>query len=166
MTVADVRVAVPATPGVEAGMVTLQETEVPNRQLDIIIGQPEARAIMAAWSGVVAARPSTWDLLVSTIGILDGRLERAVITAADSEGHFFAVIELERDGARSSLAARPSDALSLALRAPGSEIYVHEDVLATLGTDGEEPAHGSLDPLGNGPAGSGGPASTGLAGQE
>ena len=58
-------------------MVTLQEPEAPYRAVPIVIGQPEARAIQAAWTGQVQRRPSTWDLFVSAIGLLDARLDDA-----------------------------------------------------------------------------------------
>jgi hypothetical protein len=133
VSVSDVRTAVPATPGVESGAVTLNEDETPYRAITMFIGQHEARAIHSAWSGQGARRPSTWDLFVSTIGLLDARLDRAVITAVEEARHFFANIELERDGERRVLPARPSDAIALALRAFGAEIYVAEQVFVDLG---------------------------------
>jgi bifunctional DNase/RNase len=138
VSVSDVRTAVPTTPGVEAGMVTLREDDAPYRAVPIVIGQPEARAIQAAWSGQIAARPSTWDLLIATVVALDGRLDRAVITAVEERRHFFATIEVVRGEERQVLSARPSDAVALALRALGSEIYVAEQVMVDLGL-GEPP---------------------------
>ncbi len=139
VSVSDVRTAVPASPGTEAGLVTLREDDSPYRAVPIVIGQPEARAIQVAWSGQVPRRPSTWDLFVSAMGLLDGRLDRAVITAVEEGRHFFANIEFERDGQRRVLSARPSDAIALALRAYGAEIFVSEQVLVDLGL-GEPPA--------------------------
>ena len=129
----DVRTAVPTTPGVEAGMVTLQENDAPYRAVPIVIGQPEARAIQAAWTGQVQRRPSTWDLFISAVGMLDARLDRAVITAVEEGRHFYANVEFERDGERRVLSARPSDAIALALRSYGAEIYVAEQVMLDLG---------------------------------
>ena len=51
--VAEVNVAVPAGPGVEAGMVLLAEVDEPFRRLRIVIGKPEAKAIQAAWNGAI-----------------------------------------------------------------------------------------------------------------
>lgn len=133
VSVSDVRTAVPATPGVEAGMVTLREDADPYRAVQIVIGQPEARAIQAAWTGQIGRRPSTWDLFVSAVGVLDARLDRAVITAVEEGRHFYANVEFERDGERRVLSARPSDAIALALRSYGAEIYVAEQVLVDLG---------------------------------
>jgi bifunctional DNase/RNase len=143
VSVSDVRVAVASTPGVEAGMVTLREDHPPYRALSIVIGQPEARAIQSAWSGQEAKRPSTWDLFVSAVGLLDGRLERAVITAVEERRHYFAHVEFavggDPESPRRVLAARPSDALALALRSFGAEIYAAEQVFVDLGL-GEPPA--------------------------
>lgn len=133
VSVSDVRTAVPTTPGVEAGMVTLREEATPYRAVPIVIGQPEARAIQVAWSGQVAQRPSTWDLFISAVALLDARLDRAIITAVEERRHFYATIEFDRDGDRRVLSARPSDAIALALRAFGAEIYVAEQVMLDLG---------------------------------
>ena len=119
-------------------MVTLREDDPPHRMVPIVIGQPEARAIQSAWTGVTQRRPSTWDLFVSAVAILDGRLDRAVITAVEENRHFYANIEIERDGERRVLAARPSDAIALALRAYGAEIFVADQVMRDLGL-GEPP---------------------------
>jgi bifunctional DNase/RNase len=136
VSVSEVRLAVPTTTGVEAGMVTLREDEPPYRAVSIIVGQPEARAIQAAWAGQVALRPSTWDLMVSAIAVLEGRLERAVVTAVEERRHFYADVVLEHDGQRKVLPARPSDAIALALRSFGTPLFVAEPVFAALGLDG------------------------------
>jgi bifunctional DNase/RNase len=129
----NVRVAVAVGPGVEAGTMTLREEAPPHRSLSIVIGQPEARAILSAWTGTAPSRPSTWDLFVAALAVLEGRLDRAVITAVEEQRHFFAAIELEHDCERRVVAARPSDAVALALRAYGAEIFVAEGVMAEAG---------------------------------
>jgi hypothetical protein len=129
----NVRSAVATGPGVEAGTMTLREEAPPHRCLSVIIGQPEARAILAAWTGTAPSRPSTWDLFVSAVAILEGRLDRVVITAVEEQRHYFATIELEHDGQRRVLSARPSDAVALALRAFGAEMFVAEQVMAEMG---------------------------------
>jgi bifunctional DNase/RNase len=136
--VSEVRTAVPASPGVEAGMVTLREEEPPHRSFQIIMGQPEARAIQAAWTGQVARRPSTWDLFISVVGLFEARLVRAVITAVEESRHFYADVQFERDGEERVVSARPSDAIALALRSFGAEILVADQVLVDLGM-GEPP---------------------------
>ncbi len=119
-------------------MVTLREDESPHRSVPIVIGQPEARAIQSAWTGAVQRRPSTWDLFVSALSLVDGRVDRAVITAVEEGRHFFAHIEIVHQDQRRVLAARPSDAVALALRSYGAEIFVAEQVMIDLGL-GEAP---------------------------
>jgi uncharacterized protein len=136
VSVSDVRVAVATNPGVEAGLVTLREEEPPHRSVPIVIAQPEARAIQAAWSGVVQRRPSTWDLFVSAVNVLEARLERVVITAVEEGRHFYANVEFESRGERRVLSARPSDAVALALRAYGCDIFVADQVFSDLGLEG------------------------------
>ncbi len=114
-------------------MVVLVEVDEPRRRLRIVIAQPEARAIQAAWAGVIPARPSTWDLFVSSVALLEGRIDRVVITSVQEERHFFANLELERDGERRTLACRPSDAVAVALRAYGADIYVAREVVDAVG---------------------------------
>jgi bifunctional DNase/RNase len=137
----EVRLAVPASAGVEAGMIVLSEDDPPGRALRIIIGQPEARAIHAAWDGSTPSRPSTWDLFVSAIAILGGRVERAVVTGVEQERHYFASIDLEQHGEHRTLACRPSDAVALALRSYGAGIFAEESVLEDAGVlaDGTKP---------------------------
>lgn len=141
LAVAEVRPAVPSGLGVEAGMVILGEEGEPHRLLRIIIGQPEARAIYTAWQGALPRRPSTWDLFVSAVALLEGRIDRAVITAVEQERHFYARLELEQAGQRRTISCRPSDAIALAIRAHGAEIFAHEEVLAAAGrlADGTRP---------------------------
>jgi hypothetical protein len=133
VSVSNVRLAVATGPGVEAGMVTLREEQAPHRSLSIVIGQPEARAILTAWTGTAPSRPSTWDLLVSAVAALEGSIVRAVVTAVEEQRHFFATIDIERDGERRVLSARPSDAVALALRAYGADIYVADAVMVEVG---------------------------------
>ena len=139
--ISDVLTAVPAGAGVEAGMVVLTEDDPPGRSLRIIIGQPEARAIMSAWQGAAPGRSSTWDLFVSTVAILGGRIERAVITAVQEERHYFALLEVEQAGERRTLSCRPSDAIALAVRAYNAGIFAEESVLDDAGVlpDGTKP---------------------------
>jgi bifunctional DNase/RNase len=157
--VTEVRLAVPASVGVEAGMIVLTEDVAPGRALRIIIGQPEARAIHAAWDGSIPSRPSTWDLFVSAIALLGSRIDRVVITGVEQERHYFARIELDQDGGPRTLSCRPSDAVALALRSYEAGIFAEESVLDEAGVlpDGTKP--GSTAPAGNGT----GPAATDLS---
>lgn len=141
LTVTDVLLAVPASVGVEAGMVVLTENQPPGRVLRIIIGQAEARAIMAAWQGAVPGRPSTWDLMVSAISLLGGQVTGVVITGVEEERHYYALLEMSQDGEARTLACRPSDAIALAVRSYPSVILAEEAVLEAAGVlpDGSRP---------------------------
>jgi uncharacterized protein len=140
LTVTEVQLAVPASVGVEAGMVVLTEDQPPGRMLRIIIAQPEARAIMSAWQGAVSGRPSTWDLLQSSIALLGGRVYAVVITAVEEQRHYFAMLELWQGDERRTLACRPSDGIALALRAY-SQLLAEESVMEAAGVlaDGSRP---------------------------
>jgi bifunctional DNase/RNase len=127
--------------GVDAGMVVLTEDDYPFRSLRIIIGPTEAGGILAGWHGAVPGRPSTWDLFISTVAILGGRIDRVVITAVQEERHYFAHIEIEQGGDRRILACRPSDAIALAVRSYQAAILAEAEVLDAAGVlpDGTKP---------------------------
>lgn len=122
-------------------MVVLTEDDDPYRSLRIIIGPTEANAVLAGWRGAVPGRPSTWDLFVSTVALLGGRIDRVVITAVQEERHYFAHIEIEQAGERRILACRPSDAVALAVRSYNADILAEADVLDAAGVlpDGTKP---------------------------
>jgi bifunctional DNase/RNase len=135
LTITDVRVAVPAGNGVEAGLVVLQEDEEPHRKLQMYVAQPEARAIHVSWSHGVPPRPSTWDLFISTISLLGARIDRVVINDVQEQRHYFAqlvVYHADNDEPH-IVTARPSDALALALRAYGATLFAHSHVLDEAG---------------------------------
>ena len=134
VSVIDVSVAVPAGNGVEAGMVVLQEDDAPYRRIQMYVGQPEARAIRVAWRAEIPPRPSTWDLFVSTISLLGGSVEGAVLTDVEEGRHYFAELLLRPTGAAEALhvTARPSDAIALVLRCPGATLQAYSHVLDGL----------------------------------
>lgn len=114
-------------------MVVLREEAEPYRLLRIVVGQPEARAIYSSWSGQLAPRPSTWDLFVSTIGVLGGRLDRVLITGVEDGRHFFAAMEVVQGEQRRQVPCRPSDGIALAVRGAGAEILAATEVLDAAG---------------------------------
>jgi bifunctional DNase/RNase len=143
--VADVRTAVPAGAGVEAGLVVLEEVEAPGRLLRIVIGQPEARAIYGPWKGIEPPRPTTWDLFVSTIELLGGAVREVVITSVEERRHFFATMELVQGDVTQVVPCRPSDAFALALRSSGARIVTTDEVMEAAGVsaDGSGPGSGA-----------------------
>ncbi len=97
-------------------------------QLPIWIGSPEAAAIALSQQGYAAHRPLTHDLICSILDALDAPLERVEITAI-VDGIFHAELVLS-NGTR--IAARPSDAVAIALRAE-RPILAADAVLSTAG---------------------------------
>jgi bifunctional DNase/RNase len=84
----------------------------------------------------VPPRPYTHDLLKSVIEGLDAQVARVVITDL-RENTFFALVHLQRNGSTTTIDARPSDAMALALRA-GAPIYVNQQVLDKSSAGGDE----------------------------
>lgn len=138
--VVEVRAAVPAGAGVEAGMVVLEEVAPPMRRLSLVIGQSEARAIQAASLPGGPSRPSTWDLVVNAVEALGATVSRVVLTAVEERRHWFAVLELDRAGDTFELACRPSDGIALAERVRTATIVARISVLDEAGVlpDGSE----------------------------
>jgi bifunctional DNase/RNase len=127
-----VRVEVPAnTP-----MVLLREQTGRHRLLPIYIGTPEATAIHYALEGVTPPRPLTHDLFVQTLGELGVALEQIVVTEMRDHTYFAELHLLRREGNRSVLSSRPSDAIALAVRV-SAPIFAAEELLDEVG---QEPA--------------------------
>lgn len=106
------------------------------RYFPIWIGPFEAEAIVIAVQGVKISRPQTHDLLIKTVHALGGKLRQVEIIAL-REDTFYADLVLESNGTEQRIDCRPSDAISLALRA-NVPILVHEDVLNKAGIFREE----------------------------
>ena len=115
-----VRVEVPSNQPI----VLLRE-EGGTRFLPIFIGSPEATAIVYALQGMETPRPMTHDLFKTVLDDLSAKLDRVEITALQ-DGTFFAEIEIARNGERSRISSRPSDAIALAVRF-GAEVPIYAD---------------------------------------
>jgi len=89
--------------------------ETNERVLPIWVGPVEANAIALQVENVSTPRPMTHDLLRHVMAELGGRLTRVIIHDL-KESTFYAYLEVERDGERLLIDARPSDALALSLR--------------------------------------------------
>lgn len=123
LTVVGVRVELPGNQPI----VLLKES-TGDRYLPIWIGAVEATAIAFAQQGIVPARPLTHDLLKDVLEALSARLDAVLITEL-RDGVYYADLRFA-DG--TSVSARPSDAIALAIRA-GATIYAEEEVLDTAG---------------------------------
>jgi bifunctional DNase/RNase len=123
-----VRVEVPTNQPI----VLLREESGP-RFLPIFIGSPEATAIVYALQGLETPRPMTHDLFKSVLDDLAVRLEKVEITELH-DGTFYAEIELDRDGEKTRISSRPSDAIALAVRFGADiPIFADEGVLEEAG---------------------------------
>ena len=104
--------------------------------LPIWIGHWEANSIALVLEGVSTPRPMTHDLMVNVIDTLGRQIEGVYIHTL-SENVYHASIHLTNGGSADDgllVDARPSDAISLAIRT-GSNIYVSEEVLAAAEKD-------------------------------
>lgn len=95
--------------------------------LPIWIGESEARAVGIVLAGEKLDRPLTHDLMLLMVQTLGAKVVSVAITEL-RENTFFAEIQLERDGRKILVDARPSDSIALALRADAA-IYVAEEVM-------------------------------------
>ena len=120
MSLVGVRVEVPSNQPI----VLLREHDG-QRYLPIYIGPPEATAIVYALQGMETPRPMTHDLFKTVLDDLGAKLVQVVITELH-DGTFYAEIEIDREGAKSRISSRPSDAIALAVRY-GAQIPIFAD---------------------------------------
>ena len=105
--------------------IVLLREEGGTRFLPIFIGSPEATAIVYALQGLETPRPMTHDLFKTVLDDLEIKLERVDITELH-DGTFYAEIEFDREGTKSRISSRPSDAIALAVRF-GAEVPIYAD---------------------------------------
>ena len=115
--------------------VVLLKDEREEYTLPIWVGLLEATAMATELEGVKMARPMTHDLLKRIVEEVGASVARIVVTDL-RENTFYAEIELMVGGRLHSLDARPSDAISLALRT-GCPIFVARDVIAASSSKDE-----------------------------
>jgi hypothetical protein len=123
LSVVGVRVELPSNQPI----VLLKEADG-DRYLPIWIGAVEATAIAFAQQGIVPARPLTHDLLKDVLQAVGAELNAVMITDL-RDGVYYADL---RFGDGTSVSARPSDAIALAIRA-GTVIYAEDSVLEVAG---------------------------------
>ena len=102
----------------------------------IWIGAAEGHAIKLALDTTLTPRPMSHDLIKSFMEHLNVRVRRVVIGDVKNST-YFATVYLENNGVERTVDARPSDAISLALRTR-APLYVSEDVLARRNTSNLE----------------------------
>jgi bifunctional DNase/RNase len=93
----------------------------------IWVGATEGNAIKLALDTMITPRPMSHDLIKSFAEHLDITIKRVVIADVKSST-YYALVHLASKGVERTVDARPSDAISLALRAP-CPIFITQDVL-------------------------------------
>jgi uncharacterized protein len=117
--------------------VVLLKDEREELTLPIWVGLLEATSMATELEGVKMARPMTHDLLKRIVEEVGASVSRIIVTDL-RENTFYAEIELMVGDQRHSLDARPSDAISLALRT-GCPIFVSRDVINASSTRDDAP---------------------------
>jgi len=98
------------------------------RFLPIIIGFLEANAIKMKVSGIVPPRPLTHDLLQSVVETLGAEVKRIIIDKLEDSTFHAKIVLATGDNKESSIDARPSDSIALAVRVK-APIFVEEEVI-------------------------------------
>ena len=105
--------------------------------LPILVGSFEAQSIALAIEVVDTPRPLTHDLICDLITKVDGKL-LAVNISKLNDGVFYASLKLSGDNfGTKTIDARPSDAISIALRL-NAQIYVTPEVIEEAGVEENE----------------------------
>lgn len=114
-------------------IVVLTRADSPTDAVPIWVGAAEGSAIKLAMDTMVTPRPMSHDLIKSFLEHLGVAVRRVVITDVKSST-YYATVYFENKGVERTIDARPSDAISLALRSH-CPIYITQDVLARRSTD-------------------------------
>jgi len=97
------------------------------RRLPIIIGSFEAQSIALELEGIKPPRPLTHDLLKNLVDDLGATVQEIFINEL-RDNTFYAKIILDVSSMTTTIDARPSDAIALAVRT-GAQIFVAEEVM-------------------------------------
>lgn len=127
MEIVGVQVEVPGNTPV----LLLRERSGSGRVLPIYIGGAEASSIHQAMNGDEPPRPLTHDLLCLVLESLGSSLRKVTVSELRG-GTFFAELELEGAAGTTTVSARPSDAVALAVRL-GTPVFAAEGVLDEAG---------------------------------
>ncbi len=110
----------------------------------IWVGAAEGNAIKLALDGTITPRPMSHDLIKSFAEHLSVTIQRVVIADVKSST-YYATVYVTNKGVERKIDARPSDAISLALRAQ-CPIYITEDVLTRRSTTNLDAWLSKLEP--------------------
>lgn len=123
----EMKVAGIAIDGGTRNPVILLRDSSQRRQLPIFISPEQSRAIRAVLEGQRTSRPMTHDLIVNVMTAWGMDLKRVVIHAL-RDNTFYAVMTVGNGKEKKEIDARPSDAISVALRV-NAPIWVMEEVI-------------------------------------
>ncbi|PKL24234.1 MAG: hypothetical protein CVV47_10825 [Spirochaetae bacterium HGW-Spirochaetae-3] len=115
----------------DQGNVVLIRPKESDLVVPIFIGQLETQSILIGLGRLEMPRPLTHDLLMSVMGALEAELVRIEIRDLHDRT-FFANVVIKVGHGEIILDARPSDAISLAVRSH-AEVYIAEDIVETAG---------------------------------
>ena len=105
------------------GTVSLVEMEG-GRKLDIVMARADAVLVQEAIAGETPARPRTHDLLLAAVRALSGAVTGVTLVERRAGPVYVANLRVLRpDGSTAELDARPSDALNVALRSSGANLW-------------------------------------------
>tara|TARA_B110000263_G_scaffold60406_1_gene51884 strand:- start:5361 stop:5903 length:543 start_codon:yes stop_codon:yes gene_type:complete len=105
--------------------------------LPILVGSFEAQSIALALEAVATPRPLTHDLICEIIKGIDAELISVNISQLN-DGVFYAKLKLKSpDFGTKMIDARPSDAISIALRL-NTQIYVSPEIIKEAGVEQED----------------------------
>jgi bifunctional DNase/RNase len=124
----EMRVAGIALDAVTRSPIVLLKDASDRRALPIYISQDQAKAIISALEKQAPPRPLTHDLIVTLLESWNMSLERVIIHSLQ-DNTFYAILTVRNGETKKEIDARPSDAISLALRT-NSPIWVMEEVVA------------------------------------
>lgn len=113
-----------------------------NRSFPIIIGIYEAAAIDRYLKNFITPRPLTHDLVFNVFDGLGAELKAITVTELKNDT-FYAVLEVQKNGTTYEIDSRPSDAITLSIRAK-CPIYVSQAVMDRVGMP-EVPPEGADD---------------------
>ena len=113
-----------------------------NRRISMAVGGTEALAIALSRQGGSSSQsqipkdqqPQAYDLMSKTVQELGGRIDRVVVNDAN-QNQYLAQVVVSDNGEAKVVAARPGDAVALAL-ASGAPIFVEDKVLDKFGSKG------------------------------
>ncbi len=120
-----------SSPSVGGAYALLLKESYGSKRLPIIIGSFEAQAIASALENITPPRPMTHDLMKSIIEELGASVVEVFIDEL-VENTFYAKLILEIAGVTTSVDARTSDAIAIAVRTK-ADIYVNEIVMDRAG---------------------------------